>query len=378
MKIAEKLEVFHDGRPVGIMAPFEKYRTAFEYLPEWEKTGFSLNPFSLPLDTGLKISKRDPFEGVFGIFADSLPDGWGKLLVDRMLRKMGEVPDEISAFARLSIVGDSGMGALEYKPVFKQVTDATTKDLDRLSEECRKILTSKESGDLDVLFAMGGSSGGARPKVMMDIDGESWIIKFPSAADPDSIGLMEYEYNVCAKKCGIDVPEVRLFPSGKGPGYFGSKRFDRIKNADGVKKLHMASASALLEVSHRVPALDYTSLMALTWQLTKREEEMYKMFRLMCFNVFSHNRDDHSNNFSFLCDDGIWRVSPAYDLTYSDSVGGEHATTVDGEGREPSLEDILRVAKKAGIKESEARRIAEEIQDVVSEELAGWIYCLQD
>lgn len=378
MKIAEKLEVFHDGRPVGIMAPFEKYRTAFEYLPEWEKTGFSLNPFSLPLDTGLKISKRDPFEGVFGIFADSLPDGWGKLLVDRMLRKMGEVPDEISAFARLSIVGDSGMGALEYKPVFKQVTDATTKDLDRLSEECRKILTSKESGDLDVLFAMGGSSGGARPKVMMDIDGESWIIKFPSAADPDSIGLMEYEYNVCAKKCGIDVPEVRLFPSGKGPGYFGSKRFDRIKNADGVKKLHMASASALLEVSHRVPALDYTSLMALTWQLTKREEEMYKMFRLMCFNVFSHNRDDHSNNFSFLCDDGIWRVSPAYDLTYSDSVGGEHATTIDGEGREPSLEDILRVAKKAGIKESEARRIAEEIKDVVSEELAGWIYCLQD
>lgn len=378
MKIAEKLEVFHDGRPVGIMAPFEKYRTAFEYLPEWEKTGFSLNPFSLPLDTGLKISKRDPFEGVFGIFADSLPDGWGKLLVDRMLRKMGEVPDEISAFARLSIVGDSGMGALEYKPVFKQVTDATTKDLDRLSEECRKILTSKESGDLDVLFAMGGSSGGARPKVMMDIDGESWIIKFPSAADPDSIGLMEYEYNVCAKKCGIDVPEVRLFPSSKGPGYFGSKRFDRIKNTDGIKKLHMASASALLEVSHRVPALDYTSLMALTWQLTKREEEMYKMFRLMCFNVFSHNRDDHSNNFSFLCDDGIWRVSPAYDLTYSDSVGGEHATTIDGEGREPSLEDILRVAKKSGIKESEARRIAEEIQDVVSEELAGWIYCLQD
>lgn len=369
MKIAEKLEVFHDGRPVGIMAPFEKYRTAFEYLPEWEKTGFSINPFSLPLDTGLKISKRDPFEGVFGIFADSLPDGWGKLLVDRMLRKMGEVPDEISAFTRLSIVGDSGMGALEYKPVFKQVTDATTKDLDRLSEECRKILTSKESGDLDVLFAMGGSSGGARPKVMMDIDGESWIIKFPSAADPDSIGLMEYEYNVCAKKCGIDVPEVRLFPSGKGPGYFGSKRFDRIKNTDGIKKLHMASASALLEVSHRVPALDYTSLMALTWQLTKREEEMYKMFRLMCFNVFSHNRDDHSNNFSFLCDDGIWRVSPAYDLTYSDSVGGEHATTVYGEGREPSLEDILRVAKKAGIKESEARRIAEGIHEVVNEEL---------
>ncbi len=374
MKIAEKLEVFHDGRPVGVMAPFEKYQTAFEYLPEWEKTGFSLNPFSLPLDTGLKISKRDPFEGVFGIFADSLPDGWGKLLVDRMLRKMGEVPDEISAFARLSIVGDSGMGALEYKPVFKQVTDATTKDLDRLSEECRKLLTSKESGDLDVLFAMGGSSGGARPKVMMDIDGESWIIKFPSAADPDSIGLMEYEYNVCAKKCGIDVPEVRLFPSGKGPGYFGSKRFDRIKNADGVKKLHMASASALLEVSHRVPALDYTSLMALTWQLTKREEEMYKMFRLMCFNVFSHNRDDHSNNFSFLCDSGIWCMAPAYDLTYSDSVGGEHATTIDGEGREPSLEDILRVAKKAGIKESEARNIAKEIQEVVNEELVGKSY----
>ncbi len=88
----------------------------------------------------------------------------------------------------------------------------------------------------------------------------------------------------------------------------------------------------------------------------------------MCFNVFAHNRDDHSNNFSFVYD-GRWRLSPAYDLTYSNSVGGEHATTVAGEGKNPTMNNILSVAKKAGIKESIAKQIAEKIQETVNKRL---------
>ena len=89
------------------------------------------------------------------------------------------------------------------------------------------------------------------------------------------------------------------------------------------------------------------------------------LYRLMCFNVFAHNRDDHSKNFSFLYDESKkeWQLSPAYDLTYSSSFNGEHATTINGEGKNPSLEDILNVAKNIGIKEKQAREVALDIKD---------------
>lgn len=373
METVDRLEVYFGGVKVGTMAPYQRYRTAFEYSEEWLRTGFSISPFSLPLQPGVKIAKADPFDGLFGIFADSLPDGWGRLLVDRMLRKQGERPEEIDPITRLSFVGSSGMGGLEYRPVYSIKGGTPSGDLDRLAEECRKILQSEESGDLDLLFAMGGSSGGARPKVMIRLDGEEWIVKFPSSGDPADIGLMEYEYNLCAAACGIQVPEVRLFPSNNCAGYFGAKRFDRARTVAGEKKIHMASASALLEVSHRVPALDYTSLMALTWQLTKKADELMKMYTLMCFNVFAHNRDDHSNNFTFLCDHGGWRLAPAYDLTYSNSMGGEHATTIAGEGRNPTLKDLLAVAKKAGIRESAAKEVAVRVKATVEAELGKYL-----
>lgn len=224
METIDRLEVLLDGRRIGLMAPYQRYRTAFEYFEEWLEAGSSISPFSLPLEPGVRFSKSSPFDGLFGIFYDSLPDGWGRLLVDRMLRKNGEDPDALTPLQRLSIVGASGLGALEYRPTYEMSASSGIDDLDHLAAECSKILSSEDSADLDELFALGGSSGGARPKIMTKVDGEDWIIKFPSSGDPDDIGLMEYEYNECAAKCGIDVPETRLFPSKKCAGYFGSRR----------------------------------------------------------------------------------------------------------------------------------------------------------
>ena len=164
-----------------------------------------------------------------------------------------------------------------------------------------------------------------------------------------------------------------MFPSGKCAGYFGSKRFDRSVQNNKNNKLHMASVSALLEVSHRIPSLDYTSLMALTWKMTTKAEDLRKMYALMCFNVYAHNRDDHSNNFSFIFDQGKWQLAPAYDLTYSNSMGGEHATTIAGEGRDPELKDLLAVAQKAGIRYTEAKETAERIKDTVEQRLEKYL-----
>lgn len=207
---------------------------------------------------------------------------------------------------------------------------------------------------------------------MTSIDGEDWIVKFPASIDRRDIGLIEYRYSECARKCGLEVAETRLLPSARCEGYFATKRFDRIKQPDGtIKRIHMLSVSALLEVSHRIPSLDYKALMKLTLELTKDYSQVENMYRLMCFNVYAHNRDDHSKNFTFLYDDdkGVWKLSPAYDLTYSNSLGGEHATSVNGNGRDPSRQDILAVADHIGIAKAKAKQIAAQVEDTVAAEL---------
>lgn len=369
MNKINKLEVFYNNKKVGTLAtlPNSNFLTVFEYDSDWIAHGFSISPRTLPLIKKTFISKYDPFEGVFGVFADSLPDGWGRLLVDRMLLSKKIDPRTVNSLNRLAIVGDTGMGALTYKPVHSLVPNYTTEDFDTLALECKKILNTQYSENLDSLFYLGGSSGGARPKILTQYNNEEWIIKFPSSLDSNNIGEEEYLYSLCAKECGIEVPEVKLFPSKICKGYFGIKRFDRI----GDKRVHMLSVSALLETSHRVPNLDYNILMKLTLALTNSFDEVLKMFRLMCFNIFAHNRDDHSKNFTFLYleDEKRWKLSPAYDLTYSFSIGGEHATTVNGNGKNPSLNDILEVAKNIGIKNEEALTIANNIKKIVEKNL---------
>ena len=373
MNKIKSLQVFYNEKKVGTLALMKNNIVAFEYDSNWITNGFSISPFSLPLKKQVFIPRIDPFDGLYGVFSDSLPDGWGRLLVDRMLNSQNINPREISQIDRLAIVGETGMGALSYKPEYNLLEDKDYKeDYDNLALSCKKILNTEHSADLDKLFKLGGSSGGARPKILTKIDNEDWIIKFPSSLDDNNIGELEYLYSVCAKKCKIDIPETKLFPSKISSGYFGIKRFDRKKLSTGtIRKLHMISVSGLLETSHRIPNLDYNDLMQLTLNLTKSFEEVEKLFRLMCFNVFSHNRDDHSKNFSFIYNEDLnkWELSPAYDLTYSYSINGEHATTINGNGVNPSLNDILKVAEKIGLDKKKAEKIAIEIRETVRKDL---------
>lgn len=367
-----RLDVFYHDLPVGTLALHQNRQAAFAYADTWLAGGFSISPFSLPLEKKVFYPKIDPFEGLFGVFADSLPDGWGRLLVDRMMRKSGVDPAALGNLDRLAIVGMSGMGALTYRPALEVKESGRTASYDELAAACEKILKEESSDDLDLLFEKGGSSGGARPKILTKVDGEDWIVKFPAHGDGKNAGKREYEYMLCAKKCGIETAEARLFPSKKCDGYFGVKRFDRQGPAE-ADKIHMVTAGGLLETSHRMPDLDYDLLMRLTLQLTKDMSECRKLFRLMCFNVFAHNRDDHARNFSYLyCEkEARWVLSPAYDLTYSDSIGGEHATTIHGNGENPGLEDILSVARGIGLNMREAEAVAEEIKEIVYEMLPG-------
>lgn len=376
MKPDNVLQVCYDGRNVGTLAMTASHKVAFQYSEEWLEKGFSISPFSLPLNNQVFVPKKDYFEGLFGVFADSLPDNWGRLLLNRLLREYRQNPDEITVLERLEIVGSSGMGALTYHPEKEVITSNGNVDLDELAEQCEKILNTEYADKLDELYRLGGTSGGARPKIMTKVDGEAWIIKFPAHVDGRNAGKMEYEYSCCARQCGISMSETRLFPSEKCKGYFGIKRFDRVSSKQGEQRVHMLTAAALLELDFEQPSLDYHSLMKLTKILTgDNSQDMENMFRRMCFNVFAHNRDDHSKNFTYLYNEveNTWRLSPAYDLTYSNTYYGEHTTTVDGNGRNPGKKELINVGVTAGMKKEKCIELADEIEACVKEMLEEYL-----
>ncbi len=349
------IKVFSEEKYVGRIALSPENLCMFEYDAEFLLDGFSISPFYLPLRSGLFTARREPFNGLFGVFNDSLPDGWGNLLIDRYLLTKGIKPQSLSVLDRLSIIGSSGMGALRYAPDRHIEADREINDINILAAEVNKVLSEVDYNvPLDVLAEMGGSPGGARPKVLISFKGNPWMVKFPSAFDQDNIGRIEYKYSLVAKRCGIEMPETELL-EGK---YFGVRRFDR----DGDRRIHIHSASGLLYASHRFPSLDYIDLLKATLALTKNMEEAYKLFRIMAFNVFTGNKDDHSKNFSFIYKSGRWLLSSAYDLVSGFGFNDNHSTTIAGKGN-PGVEDIFNVAKETGLEMKKAKHIFDEVYE---------------
>lgn len=338
-----KLEVLFHGVQVGYLFEFEPSKIGFQYDSQWIQHGFSISPFSLPLKENIFWSNSPHFGGLFGVFNDSLPDGWGELLVRRYLAQNAINFGKLSPLTRLSLINESGLGGLEYKPVQSIIEGKEAVDLDKMALEIKTILNDNSSEiNLDWIFSYGGSSGGARPKAHLLINQESWIVKFPSSIDPENMGELEYRANVLARKSGIQVNEFHLFPSTRCTGYFGSKRFDR---KDG-QRVHMISLSALLETTHRIPNLDYIHLFQVITKICPNKEDLYEAYRRMCFNVLFQNKDDHGKNFSFIYDEQLngYRLAPAYDITKTPHKF-EHEMTVLGKGN-PSEEDLLQIGQE--------------------------------
>lgn len=348
----------------------------FEYNDAFIKSGLEISPLRLPLKSGVTSFDFGLFEGLPGVFSDSLPDGWGRLLFDRFVTAQGIAPSDMTPLDRLAHVGKNGMGALVYEPDYGVEESKDAINLDVLAKEAQEVLIGASEKVLQELLALNGSSAGARPKALVGVDdtrkkivhGVSkllkgyapWLVKFPNTQDGADAGAIEYVYALMAKEAGVDMPEAHLF-SGK---YFGVKRFDR----DGKKRLHMHTAGGLLHSDFRVPALDYEDLIALTWRLTRNVREAEKMFRLAVFNVLAHNRDDHAKNFSFLMDEkGEWKLSPAYDLTFSSGVRGEQSTMVAGEGKNPSVEHLTKLGVEAELSKVRIKEIIEQTKSALSD-----------
>ena len=379
MKLKVFLNMYGIRQEVGMLLQ-DKQRIFFEYSPDFLKSGIELSPFKLPLKAGVFEEKSRVFDGLFGLFNDSLPDGWGCLLLDRKLRKLGKSYAEITPLDRLSLIGANPMGALEYEPAAGDSDLYGDIELDSLSGEVDRILDGEESAVLDELLKLNGSSGGARPKIVACVSSDRkqiihggksvpdgftpWIIKFSEKHDPQSSGELEYRYSLAAKAAGITMPETHLFPLKDGRGCFGVQRFDRTLKG----KVHTHTVCGLLHASHRFASLDYENLLKLTWILTRNHADVVEMVRRMIFNVKSGNKDDHSKNFSFLLNSRYqWQLAPAYDLTPSAGINGEQTCMVNGKGCNITDADLIKTAATANVSEVEAKALIDQITTALRE-----------
>lgn len=366
--MTDKLDVFLNmyGKEliVGQLAYIDK-KIYFEYDKSFLTTKIEISPYKLPLKSGVFVCDDDLFEGLFGVFSDSLPDGWGRLLLDRYFLKQQIAYHDISPLDRLSYIGNFGIGALNYRPIVDGTMNSIKDiNLDKLANDSSTILIENSTKNIEDFLSLGGSSSGARPKIMVQINDNNdiisgtqklkngfkhYIVKFASTLDNQNIGKEEYRYSLMAKKCGIDMPNTKLL-KGKHNSYFAIERFDRVEDV----RVHIHSVAGLTHSDFRMPVLDYDDLLGLTLHLTKDINEVVKMYRLACFNLFAHNRDDHAKNFSFFLNEKKqWKLTPAYDLTFSYGPGGEHSTTYLGEGKNPIEEHLIKLASLHNIKNAQ-------------------------
>jgi len=362
-KDLNKVIVKYCNNIVGYIVLFDDKTVGFQYDEEWLKHGFSISPLSLPLSNKIYRCGKSFFNGLYGVFYDSLADGWGELVTRRTLSKSGINYDRLNPLEKLSIINKNGLGGLEYEPSFSLNIDNCLYSLDDLVKDAYEIINNNvNNANLDLLYKLGGSTGGARPKVYLNINNENWIVKFPCGRDNKDVGKKEYEANLLAKECGININECNLFPSNICNGYFGAKRFDRNDN----ERVHMISLCALLETSHRLFNLDYNHLFGVIEAISiNKLNDLYEAFRRMCFNVFYDNKDDHGKNFSFIYSKEMkgYILSPAYDLNKTNELY-EHAMTINGEGN-PNENDLLEVGKNHHLSLKKCKEIINHIKNLI-------------
>jgi len=352
----------------------------FEYSDEAKKRGLELSSLKLPLQ-GAKLSRDFPQHqlGLPGPVYDSLPDGWGMLLMDRLFKRRGLNPARIGPLERLAYIGNNAMGAMSFKPVAPDVLEPQMHvPIELLAAEVQQVLKGEGGELLQKLLLVGGSPQGARPKALVyrdpdtgtfttaaTPDFEAWLVKFPAQHEHPEVCAIEMIYAECLRLCGIQTPDTQYFSLSDGMTAFASKRFDR---QDGLR-VPMQSLAAFTGADFRSPgALDYVNFLRATQRCTNDVREKARAFERAVFNVAFHNRDDHPKNFAYtMSRTGDWKLAPAYDVTFCEGPGGYHQMDVMGEALEIDRKAMLGLAAEAEVSAYEAGVIIERFCDVSSQ-----------
>ena len=375
---------FGERRLVGHLT-LANHRPVFGYADSWMVDGFELSPIEMPL-------RATPYQGqnrsayyLCGLLSDSLPDGWGILLMDRFFRQITENSmRQMTVLERFAYIGDSAMGALTFEPKQPLIPDAVEVSLTKLAHANQTILSGQDSNILSALIAVGGSPQGARPKALVLFDPVSqfvttdlatpdssatpWLVKFPAQNEHKSVCLLEAIYADMAKCSGLNMPAHHYFDIDENHSAFGVERFDRVQG----QRVHIHTLAGLLDIDFRSPfTIDYLQYIRCVRMMTQSQSQVEQAYRQAVFNVIFNNKDDHSKNFSFAMDkNGQWSISPSYDLTYNTGFNGCHQMDISGEAEHPTLDHLLKLAKQADIKVATAKDMIEQLVTVAQSFLA--------
>lgn len=400
-------EVIIWNTSVGAIAWNENTNYAvFEFDKNFLKKNLDLAPVMMPLNEALAGNgifsfprlNKDTYKGLPGMLADSLPDKYGNNLINIWLAQKGRPAESFTPVERLCYIGKRGMGALEFEPATDSFSskgkNLDVNDLAKLAEEIiserkklKATLKGKEEKELMEIIRVGSSAGGARAKAIIayneeteevrsgQIDGlsgyEYWIIKFDGVTDkalsgPQGYCRREYAYYLMAKNCGIEMSKCLLYEENNR-AHFMTKRFDR----KGTKKIHMQTLCAIAHYDYNAAGYySYEQAFEVMRRLKLPHNEMEQLYKRMVFNVIARNQDDHTKNISFLMDEGgVWKLAPAYDLTYALDPENKwlmaHQMRINGKIKDIVREDLIDVAKVANIKKH--KLIIEEVINTASE-----------
>lgn len=383
--------------------------TDFQFYKEFLNKNWDLSPIKMPISNADRIysfpellpakdSGENTFKGLPGLIADSLPDKYGNLLIEKWLTQNGRPPDSMNPVEKLCFIGNRGMGALEFEPAqLKTNKNTFAIEIKSLVDIAKKMLSERESFGTNIsaeerqamkeILKIGTSAGGARPKAVIAFNKktkevrsgqtkapkgfEHWLLKLDGVSgvqfgESHGWGRVEYAYHLMANKCGIEMTECELLEEN-GRAHFMTKRFDRESNNT---KHHIQT---LCGIQH----YDYNNLYGYSYEqvfqtmrlLRLTHPEVEQMFRRMVFNVLATNCDDHTKNFSFrLKQGGKWELAPAYDVCYSYDQRNiwvnQQTLSINGKHRNIVKEDLMTIAKANNIKKGKI--IIEEINTVVN------------
>ena len=391
-------EVHLWGRQIGAVSwDTSRSLATFEYEPGFLRSGIELAPLTIPLGPGLFSFPELGFasyRGLPGLLADSLPDKFGHLLIDTWLASEGRDRSSFSPVEQLCYVGTRGMGALEYRPAYRGRDRSAQIQVERLADLAARVLERRDHLQVDIedgladLLLVGTSAGGARAKAIVAWNPHTgevrsgqveapagfqyWILKFDGVGssdrelgDPEGYGRVEYAYHLMAQRAGIEMTDSRLQIDDRGRAHFMTKRFDR-SNAGG--KLHTLTLSAIAHLDYNQAGVhSYEDALSITLRLCGARD-VAQLYRRMVFNVVARNQDDHTKNIAFVMDKaGMWRLAPAYDLTWAYNPQGlwtsRHQMSIAGKTEDLTHEDLLSVADHFGIRRPGA--IIEEVVEAV-------------
>jgi len=395
-EVAVAAEVWIWKHFVGAVAETGDGQITFEYDPAFARTGLEISPLMLPWSkqgplTFPELQRLEAFAGLPGVLADALPDRFGNAVIRKYFTDRGRPDDAMRPVQKLLYVGKRAMGALEFRPPVRVERSAERESLEiaALVEQARVVIEGRPDVAIPEIMRVGASAGGARPKALVlwnrttnkirsgfakpQAGDEYWIMKFDGVGEleapdptPKPFNRIEYAYSRLARDAGMDMPDTALLEERQS-GHLMVRRFDRIGNT----RLHLHSLGGLHHVDYNNPGqFSYEQFLRTILQFELGYPALEEGFRRGVFNVVGVNQDDHVKNISFLMDQkGVWRLAPAYDLTYARGAGFTrvHQMTLNNKVDGFTRKDLLTIGASMGIKRDGA-----DIIDSVVAAMGNW------